>query len=377
MTLRLCPVPARLSATMSALMLLAACARSPNEGRLPPSPSTSGSPGEAPARAVGAGDPSRSVLRVDPWPFEPGVTGRVIRTPNYAIYTTETEPIITDRLPGFMEAALPHYAGAVAPLGRPAPGAALEIFVMASRPQWERLTLRMLGGAGVSVTNAIERGGFTTGGRAFLFDIGAADTFSIAAHEGWHQFSQTTLRERLPLWLEEGLATFCEGHRWIGNDVVFLPWCNLERFDRLRDAAARGGLLGLRELLAAGPQTFMNPSGAGASAGGGGPLTYYAQAWALVHFLREGQGGRHRAGLEQLVADAARGTMARAIAQSAADQRARPLALPDALTAGVVRTYFGGDLDALARGYDEFLREVLRTGARGDIVEGRSPLRGR
>lgn len=377
MTLRVRPVPGRLPAAMSALMMLAACAPSPIDRDSPSAPSAVRAPAQTPTRAVGAGDPSRSVLRVEAWPFEPGTTGRVIRTPNYAIYTTENEPIITDRLPGFMEAALPHYAGAVAPLGRPAPGAALEVFVMASRPQWERLTLRMLGTAGVSVTNAIERGGFTTGGRAFLFDIGAADTFSIAAHEGWHQFSQTTLRERLPLWLEEGLATFFEGHRWIGNDVVFLPWCNLERFDRLRDASARGGLLGLRELLAAGPQTFMNPSGTGSPAVGGGPLTYYAQAWALVHFLREGQGGRHRAGLEQLVADAARGTMARAIAQGAADPRARPLALPDALTAGVVRTYFGGDLDALARGYDEFLREMLRTGARGDIVEGRSPLRGR
>jgi hypothetical protein len=247
------------------------------------------------------------------------------------------------------------------------------VFVMSSRPQWERLTLRMLGSAGVPVTTAIERGGFTTGGRAFLFDIGAADTFSIAAHEGWHQFSQLTLRERLPMWLEEGLATFFEGHRWIGPDVVFLPWCNLERFDRLREAATPRrpggptGLLGLRELMAASPQGLMS----GATPGAG--LTYYAQVWALVHFLREGQGGRHRRGLEQLLADAARGTLSRALAQSAPPGRS-PM-LPDAQTAAIIRAYFGGDVDALERGYTEFVSDLVRPGTRGEIVEGRSPLR--
>ena len=69
-------------------------------------------------RAVRAADPAGSVRSVSPWAFEdvPGGTGRIIRTDHYAIYTTESEPIITDRLPGFMEAALPQYAGAIAPL---------------------------------------------------------------------------------------------------------------------------------------------------------------------------------------------------------------------------------------------------------------------
>ncbi|MGD9690327.1 MAG: hypothetical protein AB7K52_14090 [Phycisphaerales bacterium] len=350
------------------LLALPGCgARAPASAPPPTAAASPASPAATPApvRAIGAGDPSGSVISREPWPFE-DAQGQVIRTRAFSLYTTETHHLIVDRLPGFLEAALNHFTTALGPL--PPPAARLDTFVMASRAQWQRLTLRMLGPAGVPVTY-IERGGFTHAGRAYLFDIGAADTFSIASHEGWHQFSQSTFRQRLPLCLEEGVAAFMEGHRWLGSDVVFLGWANLERFDRLREAASRpGGLLTLDQLFDSSPGALL-------SRGQAGPLTYYAQCWAFVHFLREGENGAHSHGFRRLVADAAGGHLMQFVA-------ARLKIAPGArqgvtfgpTPAQVIRAYIDPDLDRLQRAFDEFQRRIIRTGGRDAVIEGRSPL---
>jgi hypothetical protein len=219
--------------------------------RPPPPPPSPGNPAAPPAR-------SRLALpdSVEAWTFET-FEGRVIRTAHYSIYTTDTQERLLDRLPTFVEAALTHYSTAITPLT--VPDARMDTFLMANRSQWQRLTLRMLGERGVQVTY-IERGGFTHAGRAYLFDIGPVDTLSLMGHEGWHQFSQTTFKERLPLILEEGIASFMEGHRWIGRELVFLPWANTERFDRLREAAANSSgtsLVSLNELLSGNPEALL------------------------------------------------------------------------------------------------------------------------
>lgn len=347
---------------LSAAALLGACAGKPAPA--PEKAATEVSPtAPGPARIADAGRPEGSVQSVEAWTFE-NFPGRVLRTANYALYTTDNKPIVTDRLPGYLEAALTQYIAVIAPL--PRPSARMDTFVMATRQQWQRLTLRMLGPSGVPVTY-IERGGFTSAGRSYLFDIGQADTFAIASHEGWHQFSQSTFKERLPITLEEGLATFFEGHRWIGSDVVFLPWANLERFDRLRDASAvRGadGFIPLEELMEASPQSLM-------TRGSQAPLTYYAQAWALIHFLREGEGGRFRTPFEMMVADAAAGTLSKRVQLAAKANRGSGLT---PMNPGVVfRTYFGVDPSAMDPAYQAFLRQIVQTGGRSAIVEGRSP----
>ncbi len=361
---------------LSVLMILAAgaglaaggCVARPEGKPAPGAPgaeqSSANPTGPGPRRVANAGRPEGSVVGVEAWTFET-FPGRAIRTANYSLYTTASEPIITDRLPGFLEAALQQYIALITPL--PRPRARMDTFVMATRQQWQRLTLRMLGPSGVPVTY-IERGGFTSGGRSYLFDIGQADTFSIASHEGWHQFSQTTFKERLPITLEEGLATYFEGHRWIGADVVFLPWANLERFDRLRDAASRrgqDGFMPLEELLAASPQSLM-------TRGSQAPLTYYAQAWALIHFLREGDGGRWRPGFERLVSDAAGGVLGRTVQLSLGTSR--PGMLAQSAPGAVFRAYFGADPAQLDPAFQEFLRQIVQTGGRSAIVEGRSPV---
>lgn len=334
-----------LAAVLCALLIAAACNSAARD---------TAAPGEL-------GRPVDPVLATEPWSFD-GSPGRSVRTQNYRIYTTEVNPVVRSRLPLFMESALPWYRSALGPLD--APRSRMDVFVMSSRPEWERLTVHIMGASARRYLH-IQRGGFAAGGRALLFDIGTHDTFAIAAHEGWHQFTQRTFREPLPVWLEEGIATFMEGHRWDAGTPLFLGWANTERFDQLRLAAARAELLTLEQLLDASPQELIG-------AGSTGTLTYYAQVWALVHFLREADGGSRRATLETLVADAAAGRMGRAVAAAhgldgtvGATAMARgPL---------VFKAYFGDDLARAGREYDEFVRRLVRTGSRHAIVAGRSP----
>lgn len=312
----------------------------------------------------GAPGPSEPiVLSAQPWSFG-NVTGQVVLTRHYRIFTTEDEAALMGRLPGFLEAALAHYRTIITPL--PAPPLRLDTYLMDNRPQWVRLTRRLLGAAGERFTR-IQRGGFATRGIGVFYDIGVFDTLSVAAHEGWHQYTQRTFGDRLPIWLEEGLATFMEGHKWDGVEPIFLPWANVERFDQLRTAHADGSLLGLKDLLATAPQD----SGA---ARGEALVTYYAQVWALAHYLNEGEGGRYRPDLRAIVADAADGNLRRTLlVRLGRVDGARAIA--SGRGAGVLRAYLGVPIDELADGYARFIGRVVARGSRDQIVAGRSPIR--
>lgn len=348
------PRPSSPSADGSSSQQAAAPASTPSTSPAAPAPRAE--------TAIGAGNPAQTVIAREPWTFE-DKPGRAIHTRAYSLYTTESQPIITDRLPGFMEAALDAYTQLITPL--PRPRERMEMFVMGTRPQWQRLTLYMLGERGKNLTR-IERGGFATGGRSFLFDIGAADTMSIASHEGWHQFTQKSFADRLPVWLEEGIASYFEGHRWAGPDVTFLPWANTERFDRLREAAAKRQLLTFDQLLTMTPDQLVQQSNDLA-------VTYYAQLWALVHFFMEADAGRYRPGLQRLVADAASGQLSKSLAQGMGE-RALSVAPAQRLAPVLVRTYFALTIDDLGTRYSAFVQQLITPGARNAIAQGQSPL---
>jgi len=303
------------------------------------------------------------VFSRDAWEYE-NAPGEVIRTRHYRIFTTETDPNLTDRLPLFLEAALRQYRTALGPL--PPPPMRLDTYLMDNRPQWQRLTLRLLGPAGRRLSG-LGRGGMASRGIGMYFDIGLYDTLSIAAHEGWHQYTQRTFRDPLPVWLEEGLATHMEGHRWDGARPMFLPWANVERFDALRRAADADALIALPDLVEIDPQERL--SGFGRELPG-----YYAQVWALTHFLTEGEGGAHRAGLRAMLADAADGRLLRTIAvRLGADDASRLRATRRGDAA--LRAYVGRSGADLAEAYERFVRDLASPGSRGPVVRGESPLR--
>ncbi|MBL8763944.1 MAG: hypothetical protein JNM07_06720 [Phycisphaerae bacterium] len=327
---------------------------------------SSGPAGDGSSSLQGGSETPRSPS-IKPWTYA-GRPGRLIETEHYAIHTTDTSSVVVDRLPMFLEAAHSRYVAAFGPLpAGPTGNDRMDVFVMATRAEWQRLSRELLGSQAEPILR-MERGGFTSGGRALFFNIGTADTLAIASHEGWHLFTQRTFARPLPTWAEEGIATHFEGYRWSAGASTFHSWSNIERFDQLRAAAQAGGLIPLERLLT------MQPSGV-IEGSQRSTLTYYAQVWALIHFLEEGDGGSHRAALKALIADAAGGSIAEHVRERfAADALgARPVSATDG--AAIFRAYFGSDLASIAKRYRDFINSITGPGVRGAIVEGRSPLR--
>lgn len=329
------------------------CAASRSRPVEPPGSGWTAAPGSFGA-AASAGEWITSVpYREQPWRFGE-YQGVILTTPNYRVYTTLHRNSVLERLPLFLERGLAHYTTALAAL--PDPPRRLESYLFQTRNQWEAKTRQMLPDqAGTFLT--LGRGGFTTKGTSVLYYIGRSDTLAIAAHEGWHQYSQETFRQQLPLWLEEGIATFMEGFLSHPDGLPkFRPWANLERYHTLRDAAREDRLIALDELLQRTPQSFLE-------VGKNKLLIYYAQVWALAHFLAEGDGGRYHPALQRVLLDAAAGRL-----KGGKTRRARRLG------PGVIEAYFEPSLDAFERRYVGFVREIVRPGGRDRIVQGRSPL---
>jgi hypothetical protein len=343
-------------------MLLAAatgCAtRSPASGHEPAlGVSMASTAAASGASATTASPPSVEVAR-QPWKFA-AYDGYVITTPHYRIYTTLTYEHILDRLPVFLEHAIGRYTTALADL--PQPKRPLESYLFHDRRQWMAKTRQILPGEAATF-DQLGRGGFTTRGIAVLYYIDRSgryrDTFAIAAHEGWHQYTQSTFRQPLPIWLEEGIATYMEGHRWGEEAPTFQPSRNWERRSALRKAIGSNQLIPIDELLTEPPQTFL-------AQGKDRLLTYYGQVWALVRFLEGGAEGRYRAALAQLLTDAAEGRML-SRASTVPRTSLRPPAGRSAvnqLGPWLVQVYFNADLDAFEQDYLAHARSLAEGGA--------------
>jgi len=337
-----------------AALIAAGCAPSASRG------------GASPPAASPGVFPVSPVITQREWRWN-SVQGLEIRTANWQLRCSVANTALRESLPVFYEAALANYRSGLVPL--PELDRPLEAYVFGSRTEWSRFTEHRLG-ADAGQYLKMGRGGFTTAGEAVLYDIGPRDTLAIAAHEGWHQYSQTTFRYALPVWLEEGIACFMEGFRQPKGapEPTFLPWRNAERYAELRSTARKGRLVELRALLEGTPQSFLEESR-------DSQLAYYAQVWAFVHFLRDGEGGRYRAGLERMLADAVSGAIPAAIdGCDALDARAKRLARTSNKGIWMVTVYLDRDFDGFSRAYDRFVGELIEANAWDRVMRGEPPI---
>lgn len=294
---------------------------------------------------------------IEPWVFG-GAQGSIVRLPGLSIHVVVRDRWLADTLPRFAWQSMQHYRTALGAL--PEPRRPIDTYIFGKRSQWEQYTREALRDS-AELYLGMGRGGYTIEGRAVLYDIGPVDTLFIVAHEGWHQYTQSTFVEQLPPWMEEGLATFMEGHRMRNErtTIEFLPWRNLERFSELRSVVREGRMVSLGQLVSGTPQSFLGD-------GRDSLLSYYAQVWALMHFLNEGEGGRYRAAFRQLIDDAANGRMADRMGLV---RRSR--LMPGRL---VLSQYFKVDERELDRQYQAFVKQVVASGAGDAIWLGENPI---
>lgn len=319
---------------------------------------------EPPPAAVAATyDP---VISTEPWTAI-GPTGRVITTPSFRVFTTEQDPLFLTRIPAFLELSLASSRSRFGDL--PEPRAPMNTYLLATRAEWATLT-RELTGERASIYLRIQAGGFSERGRALLFDVGRRGTFGLASHEAWHQYTQTTFDQPLPLWLEEGIATMMEGSRWSSTDAalpVFLPWANVDRFDRLRELVAGGRLMPLHQLLASRPQDLLGWHSNDSA------IDYYPQVWALALFLSESGHNGYADGLRAMIDDAAQGRLLQRLYRERGARAASAFA-QRRVGSDLFELYIDRDLQRAERRYIRFVEQAVDRGGRDEVVAGRSPV---
>jgi len=269
-----------------------------------------------------------------PWKT-PYADGLLLESAHYRIYTTADRPMLRTYLPGYMEAAHRNYLELT---GLPAREVErpMDLYMLGSRNEWAALTRHVVREQ-IDLYLSIQAGGYCYEGVCVFWDIGP-HTLSIAAHEGLHQFFDRRLKDPLPMWAEEGLCVTAEGFELQGESVRFTPERNLSRFQTLREVIGGGRWIAADALLAmdAGDAVAHNPYTA---------VGYYAQLWALVHFLRSRP--EHRAGLERMLQDAEAGRFARTIGPDLARLRGR--AFSRAAGRKLFETYITADIAGFDR----------------------------
>jgi len=252
-------------ATLAGLVLVTGCATAPKA---------------APVRA-----------ETEPWQFGK-VAGQKLTTAHYEIYTTLNEKVLVEALPGFVEGAYAQYRKVLPPLREP--NERMKVYLFATRGQWMAFTKHYTGSR-ANLFLKIRNGGYSERGVSVIEYVAHQITFPIFAHEGFHQYLYHCVNERIPAWLNEGLAVASEGQRW-GTYTVkdFDVWYNPARRNVLAEALLSNHLYSLRKLLETNAGEVIDGSNASVN-------TYYAQVWALVLFLQDGARGKYAAGYNRML----------------------------------------------------------------------------
>ena len=236
-----------------------------------------------------------AVREVQPWPNEYG-DGIVIKTAHYEIYSTLLDPLILRQVPGFMESAHSAYQSQL-----PEPIETKTHFVtylFADRVQWEEFT-KKFAGPNAHIYLKIKKGAYYLNGACVAYNIGRTRTFSVLAHEGWHQFNSKHFAYRLPSWLDEGVATLFEVSQKNNGGFDFLPERNGGRLQSLKMAMAQNKIIPLSKLITLNPGQLVEDTDS--------IKAFYAQSYALVRFLREEDYGKRLGSYHNLLLAGLRG----------------------------------------------------------------------
>ncbi len=114
-------------------------------------------------------------------------------------------------------------------------------------------------------------------------------TITVLQHEGFHQFAQAYFAQRLPIWVNEGLAQYFEDGFIVG-DRMHLQVCNGQRLRLIKQALKSGQAIPFKRLLSMDKKTWWEQILGSKKRG---PVAY-AQTWSMVYFLVHGRGGGMR-----------------------------------------------------------------------------------
>src|SRR5260221_427132 len=139
-------------------------------------------------------------------------------------------------------------------------------------------------------------------------------------HEAFHQFAYKALGANMPIWLNEGMAQLFEEAIWTG-DGFLMNQVPPRRIRQLQSDIENNNLLSFKVLINMSPEKWSGNLAGDPAVGS----TQYNQAWAVVHYMAYGDGGKNGARL---------GTLLKALGKGQEPETA-------------FRESFGGNLDTI------------------------------
>lgn len=302
----------------------------------------------APPPASWTGPAGPTAVNVSAWRYN-DQAARQYQTAHYLLLSTVSDPELMGRIAQVMEGAYQQYLLLVPEVAQSS--RLMRCYWFANRDQWAQFTRKQTG-AESAIYLQILRGGYTLDDVYVAYDLGESGTFSVAAHEGWHQFAARHFRGRLPPFLEEGIACLFENIRW-DND---LPRWNLQvnrtRIRSLRNAVERGQLWTLEELAQMHAGLVVDQPAARIE-------SFYAQSWAFARFMCDYEDGRYRRRLQRLLDDVATGT----VFDPTGSHHHAGGGWDPAGVRPMLEYYLGRRLPTIEKEYQEFVRRIVREDA--------------
>ena len=297
------------------------------------------------SRADWTGPQAPAAVKTTPWAYNdaPGV---ILETPHYQIHTTIDDPAVLERLPQVLEGAYAQYQtfAATTPSNKP-----LKCYVFGKRSEWADFTQKNTGND-ARIYLQITRGGYCIGDWFVSYFVGGRSTYSVAAHEGWHQYVARHFKGRLPPFLEEGTACMFESVRFPNQLPRWDLSLNPNRTHGLRNALDDNKLWPLEKLVRMHAGDVVRLPGDRIEA-------FYAQNWAFARFLWEYDDGKYRPAFKKLLADTAAGTV---YDPSGNLQRAQGAWSPNSVKP-MLEHYLGKPLAEVETEYRQFIGDVART----------------
>jgi hypothetical protein len=260
------------------------------------------------------------------------------------MHTTVSDPAVLSKLPQVMEGAYAQYQSLAGNL--PASDRPMDCYVFAKRDQWAGFTQQHTG-ADASIYLQITRGGYAVRDWFVSYYVGEDSTYSVAAHEGWHQYVARHFRSRLPPFLEEGTACMFESVRFKNDLPRWDLSINPTRALSLRNTIDSHKLWPLEKLITLHAGDVVRLPGDRIEA-------FYSQSWAFARFLCEADNGRYLPAFQRLLADTAAGNPG----DGASPMRRMMGAWSPATVKPMLEHYLGKDLAAIDAEYQAFIRRM-------------------
>ena len=215
---------------------------------------------------------------------------RDIRTDHYRI-RTDLDDDLANELAKLMEGMFAEYSHRLADFNDTAEFRVLDVYLFTHKADYTRLT----------EDRFRNTGGIFIAGRlnllaAFLEEQGRDALRRTLQHEAFHQFAFNAISPDLPIWLNEGMAQVFEEGLWVGDQ--FVPGqASPRRLRQLKSDIDAGRLMDFQKFMDVTPEEWAKNLYDDASRG----ATYYGQAWAMVHFLVNGENGAFRKRLIEML----------------------------------------------------------------------------